>query len=370
MALPHRPQRPLSKHAVMGVFKGSRPAVFSETARPSTLAPNIRSVSWSSTGALLAHCVSVNIRVWNAERPDVRASTEMKDGAARGAHGNAVEKVVFNPRYESILASTGLDGMVKIWDVRLPGGATGIISGNPGAKGGTTSKAAEYKFGDQGLFLTWHPDGDVMLAGRRDDVVHSIDMRRADIPMEHTTAADKYELTATDSTPLKDRGSFNAMSFSNMGEEVFATTAEGPVKILDYPTMKPLHELSAHTSSTYCAQHSPLGNYVVVGGSDGLITLWDTYYWHCSHLMMEHTSSVRDISFSFDGNFLVAGSGPDGPKDADKGMAIYHVESGECMYMYESVSAPTWVAWHPWRYAIAYAGDPGGLKVVGSMTGA
>jgi THO complex subunit 3 len=294
----------------------------------------------------------------------VKASTELKDGTRNNAHTSTVEKIVFSPRMDSLLASTGLDGTVKLWDIRLPGGATGLASGGPMGKAGTTPRAGEHKVGDQGLFLTWHPSGTELLVGRRDDVVTSLDIRKIDTPSMEPHA-NKYDISPSDRTPVKDKGSYNMMAFSNSGREVFATTAEGPVKVLDYPTMKPLYTLSAHASSTYAVQHSPLGNYVAVGASDSLISLWDTSSWLCARVLGNHTSAVRDVSFSFDGAYLVAGGGAD--RDGDKGLQIHHVDTGECVHTVETVNPVTWVSWHPLRYAVAYGGDPGGLKVVGAF---
>lgn len=378
MAPPPR-ARPLRKDMVASVFK-PKAITFSETFKPSSLAPNIRSISWSPTGSLVGCATTVYIRVWNPERADVKASTELKDGIKGGAHGGAVERVVFCPTREAVLASCGQDGLVKLWDVRLPG-AAGMVGAGP--KGSVTSKSGDAAVGGKALFLTWHPNGTELLVGRADDVVTALDVRKADIPIietainpASTTYAPKYDLDAIDRTPPRDlfknaegKGNLNAMAFSNTGRELFATTSDGPVHILDYPTLEPLHTLRGHTSNTYVVQQSPTGAYVALGASDSLVTLWDTSSFLCTHVLTRQTSSVRDISFSFDGAYLVAGSGAEEKTrgDPEKGLHIYHVDSGEEVHTVETTNAPTYVAWHPLKYAVAYAGDPGGLKVVGGL---
>jgi THO complex subunit 3 len=377
--------RPLRKDLLPTAFKNSKTQIFSETPggrATTTLAPNIRSISWSPTGALLAHSTSVNIRVWNPERPEVRASTELRDSAKGGAHGKLVERIEFNPCVEGLLASTGVDGMVKIWDVRMPGTAAGAVGGaaNASARGATTGKAGEYKLGDEGLFLTWHPDGTQLLIGRRDDIVHAVDIRRSNLPLlditntagVHTAASTspKYDLLPTDRTPAKQHGNFNQMTFSNSGRQLFATTHDGPVVIFDYPSMQPIYTIRAHARDTYAVKQSPLGTTLAIGAGDSTTTLWDTSTWLCEHVLTQHTSAVRDLSFSFDGAYLVAGAGPDAAKDGDKGLAIYHVDTGELAHTVDTVNPVTWAAWHPHRYAVAHAGDPGGLKVVGPLANA
>lgn len=281
-----------------------------------------------------------------------------------------MEKVVFCPTTENLLASTGHDGGVRLWDVRLPGGAAGAGKG---------TQMADCKIGDPGLFLTWHPQGQEVLVGTKGDSVYSVDLRRLD-------AADKT-IPPENRTPAVDPSSpprYYAMAFSNSGREVFATTGDGPVKILDYPSMSPLHTLGGHSSATYSVQHSPRGEWLAMGGGDSIITLWDTTDWYCAHTLTAHTSSVRDLSFSFDGAYIVAGSGVDA-RDGTSGLEIYHtgtfitvllnwndrltigcaIDTGDVAHTLDTNNPVTVAAWHPYKYWIAYAGDPGGLKLFG-----
>lgn len=344
--------------------------------------------------------MTTNIRVWNPERPDVKASTEMKDthsvGASTGktstayAHdGKTVERVVFCPRMEALLGSTAQDGVVKLWDVRLPGGSTGLVGGpvGGGGKGGVTAKSGEWKLGgnnEQGMFLTWHPDGKQLLSGSRSDGIAVLDVRRMDssmldIPSSGTgNAANlKYQIDSTDHSSMKPQDPnggkakwyFGPMTFTNAGTELIATTTEGPVYIFSYPDMQHIHTISAHNSSTYSVAHSPTGTTLAIGASDSMVTLWDTATLQANHVLMNYTAAVRDIGFSFDGQFLVAGYGQDGQKDGDKGLHIYHADTGECVHTVETSNPVRDVSWHPLKYAVAYSGDPGGVKVVGSLTG-
>ncbi|KAF2763712.1 WD40 repeat-like protein [Teratosphaeria nubilosa] len=348
--------RHLKKSDFQQLFKPLKPTLFSESPspRPSTLIQKITSISWSATGSLLATCTTSNIRIWNPERANVKSSTELrnahpKHGAAfgtAGVSGDAVEKVAFCPDRENVLASTGADGMVRVWDVRVPGGATGVA--------GRGTPVGDVRIGDSGIFLTWHPGGDQLLASRKDDMIHCVDVRQC--------------LKGKDEKGNKDI--FYQLSFSNSGREVFAPTADGVVKIFDYPTFTHLHTLSGHTATAYCVRHSPAGSHVAVGSADSTISLWDTTSWFCSGTLNapSQLTSVKDMSFSFDGQYLVAGSGSEA-RDGLPGLNVYHVDTGEVALTVETANCPTFVAWHPGRYWVAYAGDPGGLKVVGAGSG-
>ena len=347
---PPTKSKPVRKDMFPALLKAlPKPTLYSETARPTALPPNYRSLSWSPTGNLVATALGVNITIWDPQKPSFKQCTQLK-----GAGAATLERAVFSPRHESLLASTDGAGMCRLWDVRIPGGAAG---------GGKGSKLEECKTGDKGLFLTWHPNGQELLVGRADDVVQAVDIRR----MSNFDNSATWSMQATERTPEKDKGHFNAMAFSNSGSCVFATTGEGPVKILDYPSMNVLHTLNAHTNETFAVQHSPSGNFVATGGTDSTICLWDTTHWHCANAIMTHSSAVQDLSFSFDGAYIIAASGREAGRDGgSSGIEISHADTGEHVHTVETKREASLVAWHPLRYWLAYAGDPGGIHIVGA----
>ena len=348
---PPKISRPLKKDQFPTTFKAIKPVLFSESGRPNNLPTNIRSISWSPTGNAIALSCSNYIRIWNPDRPNLKQSLELKSGTP-----GVVEKVAYCPTHEAILASTAADGMCRLWDARIQGGAVGVGKGN---------KLADAKVGDTGLFLAWHPDGNEMLVGRKDDVVMAVDVRK--LGGTEGPLGTGWELNSREATPVKEKTQLNAMAFSNSGHELFVTTGEGAVKIFDWPSLSPLYTLTAHTSASYAVQHSPAGNYIAVGGGDSMVTLWDTTHWHCAHTLTAHAGSVRDLGFSFDGAYIATGSGSDN-KDSSPGIEISHVDTGELVHTVDTTAPVSWVAWHPLRYWLAYAGDPGGLRIVGAGT--
>jgi len=154
----------------------------------------------------------------------------------------------------------------------------------------------------------------------------------------------------------------NQTAFSYPGTELLLTTGDGTVKILDYPSMTSLHTIAAHTSSCYAIDLAPTGRYLAVGGSDALLTLWDTRDFVCQRSLDRMTGSVKSVGFSFDGNYVVGGA------DEGSGLDIAHVETGEYVYRVETGGPAPVVQWHPSRYVLAY-GDLGGLKIVGAVGG-
>ncbi|KAJ9626551.1 hypothetical protein H2203_004184 [Taxawa tesnikishii (nom. ined.)] len=105
----------------MPVPQRSRPIKSDNFGRPTGIS-NLRHIAWSPTGTGIATCTGSVIRVWNPERATVRASQELRVTPVSGGPGGpvgVVEKLAWNPIKEAELASTGSDGAVRLWDVRV-----------------------------------------------------------------------------------------------------------------------------------------------------------------------------------------------------------------------------------------------------------
>jgi THO complex subunit 3 len=153
----------------------------------------------------------------------------------------------------------------------------------------------------------------------------------------------------------------NQVIYSWSGRELFLTCGNGAVKILDLETMEPIHTLRAHTSSCYSLELSPDGRRLAIGGTDALLTLWDTWDWQCRRSLGRATGPVRTLSFSWCGGYVAAGS------EDDFGVDIAHVDSGLYVHTVDtSPAAAPIVAWSPRDYSLAYsANEPtGGLRIV------
>lgn len=180
-----------------------------------------------------------------------------------------------------------------------------------------------------------------------------------------------YVLSPTSPTPISSHQQTvqtNQIAFCHSGTKVFLTTGEGRVKILSYPEFQPVFQsiinpksaftLNGHTSSCLSVELQPTARYLATGGSDSIVALWDTTDWICQRTLIDMTGPARNIGFSFDGNFLVAGS------DEGNGLEIAHVESGEYVHSLKASGPCLLVAWHPSRYCLAYS-ESGTLKIVG-----
>jgi THO complex subunit 3 len=152
----------------------------------------------------------------------------------------------------------------------------------------------------------------------------------------------------------------NQVIYSWSGRELFLTCGNGNVKILDHETMDVLHTLKAHTSSCFSIELSPDARVLAVGGTDALLTLWDTHDWICRHSLGRATGPIRTLSFSWCSGYVVAGS------EDDAALEIAHTDSGLYVHTVETSGVAPIVQWSPRDYSLAYSTNEaaGGLRIV------
>ncbi|KAE9989831.1 hypothetical protein Vi05172_g4508 [Venturia inaequalis] len=293
----------------------------------------VRTLAWSPLGQNVATVSGERtLRVWNVEKSGIRSAVELRAQAGGNSGpsntGGSIDRVAWNPTKENELASCGTDGVVRFWDVR------------------TRGCIGEVKLGGECFTLAWRPNGEDIVVGNKDDWIHSV---------SRTTLSTLHS--------QREPTQANQALFSHSGEELFLTTGEGTIKIFDYPNLKTIHTLTAHTSSCYSIALSSPGTWLATGGSDALITLWDTTDFVCKKTFDRAQGPVKTLSFSCDGTYLAGGS------DEGNGIEIINVETGEYVHKIETSGKVPLVEWSPRDYAVAYAplDSGGGLKIVGAL---
>ncbi|XP_043259582.1 periodic tryptophan protein 2 homolog [Colletes gigas] len=63
-----------------------------------------------------------------------------------------------------------------------------------------------------------------------------------------------------------------------------------------------------HSNNMNCLAYSPDGQYIVTGGDDGKVKLWNTMNGFCSVTFHEHSSTVTGVLFSHNRKFIVSAS--------------------------------------------------------------
>ena len=99
----------------------------------------------------------------------------------------------------------------------------------------------------------------------------------------------------------------NDITFDWSGQRLFVTTGEGKIRILTFPGLEPAYQfsykdpsekefmLSGHTSSCIAVELHPFNRYLATGGTDSLISLWETNEWNCVRTITKMTGPVRSI---------------------------------------------------------------------------
>ncbi|PWY76878.1 WD40 repeat-like protein [Aspergillus eucalypticola CBS 122712] len=400
MAPPRRNLLPKDRFGL--AFGGLKTQNYHDPAARGPGSHTIRTIAWNPTGQLIATgSADRTLRIWNPERSQVKYSTELR------GHTAGIEKVVFNPVRDSELASCSTDGTVRVWDVR------------------SKTCVSRLDVGGEAFTLSWSADGRVMVVGRKVSETPTstkpvrsapgtsqltkcppsagrhphTHLRRIPIHPNHpprrttqrrrsatatATKAHFYTINLHSPRTTPQPIQTNATTFSHHIStpsspdlHLFATTGEGTVKIISYPSFDVLHTLHAHTSACLSISLAPTGRYLAVGGSDALISLWDTTDWICKRTVSSNNGgAVRGVSWSFDGRFICGACDEVGC--GGNGLEIFHAETGESVHTVptggNANSGIPAVAWHPSRYWLAYSttadgSGPGGLRIVGAAGG-
>ncbi|KAJ8610042.1 hypothetical protein MRB53_038769 [Persea americana] len=179
------------------------------------------------------------------------------------------ECVAWNPTREAELASFSADGTLRLWDVRsrAPLVSTVVMPNDAQA-------------------LAWHPSGESLIVGLKNDLLVVVD-RVAGAGTAVSGVSTTADMPPSSSTAVACRYRSTIRDVDGQERE-----SNNPIR---------------QTHST-CLAISPTGRHIATGGTDAIVTLWETENWTCSATFAGLAGAVRSLSFSFDGAYIVAGS--------------------------------------------------------------
>jgi len=286
----------------------------------------VHSVDWSSDGKKLAsgsYDKTVCIFTLGSERLT-------KEHVFKG-HTDSVDQLCWHPSNPDLLATASGDKTVRLWDSK------------------SHKSVASINTKGENINITWSPDGKTIAVGNKEDLVTFIDSRT------HKVKAEK-----------QFRFEVNEISWNLENDLFFLTNGQGCIEILTWPELEVQHIVQAHPGNCICIEFSRCGKYFATGSADALVSVWDARELACVKTFSRLEWPVRTISFSHDAALLASAS-------EDMKIDIGHVETTEKITEI-AVDSPTFtVAWHPFRYLLAYAcddkyerdRDAGSLKVWG-----
>ena len=296
---------------------------------------NARSVSWNSSGTYLAlGCSDRNTRIYATS--DLLSNASNSSSAAAAASTlrefvvipSAVDRVRFHSTQDYLVATTtGIDSMVKLWDVRSSNNTKSMGQIDLQKNGGA-------------IDIAWSPvesRSHLLAVTERNSVVHIVDIRK----LSTSSSSTPNQVYKGSNSPFvktfKLRPKIvDACIFSPSGDHLVAATSEdgyGELTVWNWEEGPPSQEnddpnnnndvtttatnnkkqnhsnnekyvYPAHTGPIYSLCFSRDGSRLATGGGDALVGLWDVNSMVCSSTITRCSRFIRSVSFSYDSHIV------------------------------------------------------------------
>ncbi|XP_012267817.2 periodic tryptophan protein 2 homolog [Athalia rosae] len=101
----------------------------------------------------------------------------------------------------------------------------------------------------------------------------------------------------------------SAISLNNTGDWIaLGCSSLGQLLVWEWQSESYAMKQQGHGTNMNCLAYSPDGQYIVTGGDDGKVKLWNASTGFCTITFHEHTSAISGVLFSHNRKFIVSAS--------------------------------------------------------------
>ncbi len=323
----------------------------------------VKSISYSSDGKLLASVSHKSLQLWDVETG--RKKIVLQDGGGRS--------VSFSPDSKMLAVASG--NTVHLWNMESGERITNNLIQQIYHQPATINE------------VSFSPDGK-LIACTNDRTIQVRDsLTRKELTTLYYGDYQKYSLSfSPDSSKIAfdddrkikiydikkdeithtlygDEGQIHTLSFSPDGKRL-ASAGQGAyeapgnvLRIWDIETSKTLNILSGHKTTINTVAFSSDGERIVSGSDDRTVRIWHCNTGDVINILQGHKSSIKSVSFSPDGKYVASASG-------DGTIRIWDTKTNQAVKMMKGYFIPRShsdsvrrVAFSPDGRLIASAGD-------------
>ncbi len=262
------------------------------------------------------------IKIW-----DVQAGKEQHQ---LSGHEAEVRCVAFGPNGQ-VLASSGNDGQVILWDTRQRqvAGLVNQHSGDVRAVTFSPDGTSIYSVGtDQIVLLSDPQTGDERQRYKRYEAAIQCVACSPDGTLlatgsdDHTVRLHDVETGDVRYVLAEHTDGITQVAFSHDGERLASASWDGTVCIWDLSNGNLILKLDEQTEAVRSVQFNPNGKHIATGGADYLIRFWDAETGKLVGTLPGHNGAVTSVAYSSDGAILASASG-------DKNVELWQIERTE-----------------------------------------
>ena len=317
----------------------------------SVFSPDCRSLATSGQDGV--------VRLW-----DVRMGRQLREFHG---HTSPVKSVAFSPDGRQ-LASASADGTAKLYALDVE---TEALSQDTRSFVASPNNCTDFSFTPDGRKMVVNSRSKISLLdaatgeelrtyeGEGFDVDVSPDGRLLGCGapgdkvkvIDQDSGKDVYLLSGHD-------GPVNAVAFDRGGRLIASASDDGSVRLWDRTTGKPVRTLKGHSGKVHSVVFSPDGRLVASAGSDGTVRLWETS--SGKELRSITRGGVQDLSFAADGRQLAVAC-----NELDQGsVTLWDTDGTRTRQLKGFRSYVYAVAFHPTdSRRLASAGKDGTVKI-------